>query len=529
MSRLFLSVAISLLLSSAASAQRFGYPPRCYGGSGTDAFLTAIRTSDGGMLALGVSTSDDGDAGKFQHGKLDLFAVKFTTLHTVQWKTVLGGEDNEFASSVVQLGDDSYIIAGYTQSTSGDVTDPILNLDQVKKATTDSDIWLIHLSPAGTIVWNRTMGGSGEDAASALVIVNGSILIAGSTTSRDGMFASTGSAPGHAWAAMLDDSGRTQWVKRYGGSRADEIASATYLSSGTYVLAGRTESVDGDVTGNHLSSDFWLLSINDTGRLLWQQSLGDSNWDQANSVVATRDGNFVAAGWSAKDQNDDNVYIVKEASDGSNIWTRTYGGSQFDRAQSIAALRDGGFVFAGYTNSNDGNVRGLHNEAGSGWDFWIGRVDGDGSLEWQSTAGGSEDDVAYAIVPESDSSFLITGYTTSDDGDVVGDSHGGLDAWVVELLAPSSTTDGVATSSAQDMLRVNTARGRIAVQYDLSEPSLVKVELFDIMGRARTLREEQWKTPGAHHDQFDVGELPSGNYFLRITIEGKTITRAIRL
>ncbi|MCD6462342.1 MAG: hypothetical protein J7L52_01415 [Thermotogae bacterium] len=60
---------------------------------------------------------------------------------------------------------------------------------------------------------------------------------------------------------------------------------------------------------------------------------------------------------------------------GNMIWQKTLGGSDDDIAYSIAAAPDGGYIVAGDTKSNDGDVSGWH-EGYTSYDspypdFWI--------------------------------------------------------------------------------------------------------------------------------------------------------------
>ena len=48
-------------------------------------------------------------------------------------------------------------------------------------------------------------------------------------------------------------------------------------------------------------------------------------------------------------------------------WQKSLGGSNWDEARSIQQTTDGGFIVAGRSNSNDGDVSGWH-----GWyDYWV--------------------------------------------------------------------------------------------------------------------------------------------------------------
>lgn len=73
---------------------------------------------------------------------------------------------------------------------------------------------------------------------------------------------------------------------------------------GGYLVAGYANSTDFDVTGNHGEDDVWILKLNSIGDLIWQKSLGGLNDDQALAMCKTNDGHFIIAGSSESNDGD---------------------------------------------------------------------------------------------------------------------------------------------------------------------------------------------------------------------------------
>ncbi|GHV33488.1 hypothetical protein FACS1894187_01890 [Synergistales bacterium] len=96
------------------------------------------------------------------------------------------------------------------------------------------------------------------------------------------------------------------WQKSLGGSGNDYAQSIQQTSDGGYIVAGWSDSRDGDVTGNHsrFSYDYWIVKLNSTGGIVWQKSLGGSSYDAAYSTQQTSDGGYIVAG-SSTSNNDD--------------------------------------------------------------------------------------------------------------------------------------------------------------------------------------------------------------------------------
>ena len=81
---------------------------------------------------------------------------------------------------------------------------------------------------------------------------------------------------------------------------------------------------------------------------------------------------------------------------------------------------DGGYILAGSTGSNDGDVSGNH----GGSDVWVMKMDANGNLQWQKTFGGSDNENAISIVQTTDGGYFVLASTQSpNNGDVTG-NHG---------------------------------------------------------------------------------------------------------
>ena len=87
-----------------------------------------------------------------------------------------------------------------------------------------------------------------------------------------------------------------EWQKSLGGSGWDYGESVFQTSDGGYIIAGISESVNGDVTGNHGGGDYWIVKMDLAGTVQWKKTLGGSLYDLANSVIQTSDGGYIIAG-----------------------------------------------------------------------------------------------------------------------------------------------------------------------------------------------------------------------------------------
>lgn len=152
-----------------------------------------------------------------------------------------------------------------------------------------------------------------------------------------------------------------------------------------------TISQDGDVTGNHGDNDAWVIRLNSFGDLLWQLALGGSDADGASSIAITDDEGYIVAGFSYSNDGDvlgnqgsADYWVVKLDATGAIDWQRTLGGSGYDEATQVQQTHDGGYIITGGSGSTDGDVDNSH---GSG-DEWVVKLDSGGNMEWQRSLGG---------------------------------------------------------------------------------------------------------------------------------------------
>jgi hypothetical protein len=395
------------------------------GGSGNDQAYSVQQTNDGGYVIAGFDNSNDGDVTS-SHGNEDYWIVKIDSIGKIEWQKSYGGGGDEEAYSVQQTKDSGYIVAGWTHSSDGDVTG---------QHGYNSDCWILKLSFNGNLEWQKTLGGSEDDAAYSIQqTIDGGYIFAGSSNSDNGDV--TGNhGSGDYWVVKLDSSGTIEWQKAIGGSYGDYACSIRQTIDG-YVVAGESNSIDGDIERNHsIYLHCWLIGLSDTGAIEWQKALGGGGNDVATSIKQTFDDGYIVAGWSSSTDGDVTAnhggydeWIVKLDSTGELDWQKTLGGSDHDEAKCIQQTNDSGFIVAGFSYSLDGDVAGNHGNQ----DYWIVKLSNAGTIQWQKSLGGSGDDEANAIQQTIDGGYIVAGWSNSTDGDII-DNHGNYDYWIVKL------------------------------------------------------------------------------------------------
>lgn len=147
----------------------------------------------------------------------------------------------------------------------------------------------------GELLWQKSLGGYGDESISydrAMDQTNdGGFIIAGSSNSNDSYISGNHGASDYLIIKM-DESGEIEWQKCLGGSGYDGANAIVQTSDGGYMVAGHSNSNDGDVSGNHSGYDYWIVKLDAFGNLVWQKSLGGYGEDSASSIDQTSDGDI---------------------------------------------------------------------------------------------------------------------------------------------------------------------------------------------------------------------------------------------
>ena len=405
---------------------------KCIGGNGLDLPNKIIHSNDGGFIIAGSTTSSNGDVTS-NRGGWDIWVIKTNSSGVIQWQKTFGGSAYDVASGIVQLANNDIVVAGSTSSNNGTFSG---NHGR-------TDFCLLRLSQTGNLIWQRTYGGSADDFCYSLDLTSdGGFVLAGSSLSTNGNV--TGNHGGtDFWIVKTDSLGILSWQKSFGGSRAEDCRSIKATSDGGYIASGYTNSIDGQATGSHGGSDFWVVKLDVYGILQWEKCLGGTLNDFSTTALPTVSGNYMIAGYSNSTDGDitsnrgssDYWVVVLDSSNGNLISQYSYGGSNSDIAYDLVATADGGYILAGGSLSYDYDVTGNH----GGEDFWITKTDAAGNIVWEKSYGGRNSDRPASIIQNGDGGFSVVGYTYSNSNDVSG-FHGGIDIWFLKLscLTPFS-------------------------------------------------------------------------------------------
>ena len=278
----------------------------------------------------------------------------------------------------------------------------------------DYDYWIVKADTSGKLLWKKTYGGTGDDYATCIKAApNGGYLVGGRTESND-FDVTYNRGFSDAWLIRLDEQGNRLWQKTYGGHEYDYISAMTVQADGSCLLAGYTNSDNDDIPGNSGSIDGWLLKVDAAGSTIWSKTYGGIAGDLLFDVVATKGGFIAVGGSGSKEVQDYDVWALKVDAAGNKLWSKSYGGTMDELAAHVIALSDGGFLLAATTTSEDGDVQQHIGET----DGWLLKTDANGNLGWNKIIGGLKDENEVSLIARKNGGFLFSMTTSSIDGDM---------------------------------------------------------------------------------------------------------------
>ena len=297
----------------------------------------------------------------------------------------------------------------------------------------------------GEIDWVKSFGGTDEETAQSVIRTSdGGYAILGYSKSTDGDLSGKTTEVNDYWLVKLDAEGNLVWSETYGGSKDDRGQSIIQTSDGGYAVTGYAMSDDGDGSSNQGFHDNWILKLDELGAIEWEKSFGFSGHDHSYDLLQTADGGFFFAGFlDITAALDDGTYYkgnsltrhgvgefwgTKIDASGNLEWRSYYGGTNNDRAHAVIEADDGSYVMAGFSESDDYDIS---NTKGS-YDFWVIKLSNTGELLWERSFGGSGIEIAYDISKTDDGGYVVTGNTFSTDKDV-SMNHGESDVWLIKI------------------------------------------------------------------------------------------------
>ena len=409
----------------------------------------------------------------------------------IVYSTLIGGTGTDEVTAM-KIGPNGLLyIAGWTQ------TGEMLSLDRPYDNLTEIYVQIVDPSASGGygVLYSTYLGGSNIDEALAIdVDAPGFIYLTGTTTSTD--FPVVGNSVQTTGAATTV-SGFVAKIDPHFAGTGNSLVYSTFLggtignttprgikagSDGMIYVVGQTQTPDFPTTDNayaaalYGASDVFISKIDVTNaNLVYSTFMGSELDDDACGLVldaknvvyfaaTTLGTQFPMAGYSFNGYSSGNYDVVVAEVDttqpgvNSLIWATYFGGSSEDEARGVAMDSKGRVLVTGFTISPDLPVTAataIQPHYGGNGDAFVAIFDpakqGQQSLAYSTFLGGSQGEVAYAVVAEAGGYVDVTGYTLSPDFPVAKAIQpnwgGGIDLFLTRFNPAVAGPAGIAYST----------------------------------------------------------------------------------
>ena len=332
---------------------------KTYGGSDDDRGVDLIQTSDNGYAVIGKSKSNDLEVSE-NAGFDDFWVSKLDSSGTIIWEYSFGFAGSDTPYSIIQTNDDGYLLSGVLDVSASNGQG---DRNSILSRHAGGDYWVIKLNASGVKQWSNYYGGSFTDTAyDAIQTEDDGYIIIGSSDSDD-VDITNNLGSYDFWILKISATGTLVWEKSFGGSEIDEAHAISQATDGNYLIVGDTRSNDLEISQNNGAADLWIVKITPEGTLLWEKTLGGSSFDVGRSISKTQDNGFLVSGSSRssdgnltsnKGQND--AWVVKINSSGNLEWQKTIGGSEVDCFYDAVELNDQTIIAVGDSNSSNEDI-----------------------------------------------------------------------------------------------------------------------------------------------------------------------------
>ncbi len=482
------------------------------GGSDVDGLTTMIETSDGGFFVGGTSSSNiSGEKTEDSRGLSDYWILKLDSNGNILWQKTYGGSDVEQLFTALQTADGGFIVGGFSYSDiSGEKTEDSYGF---------GDFWVLKLDLSGTIEWQKTIGGVGQDAIYSIVETDdGGFVLSGDSASP---ISGNRTAPQIGFhdvlLVKLDSAGTIEWQNSAGYGYETIWSSLAKTNDGGFIISAV-------IHGNPITfEDFLIIKIDASGNQVWEKIIQGDKYEYFPKIKQTTDGGYIMAGISDSDAALDKTenaingsvdyWVLKLDESGNIVWQNTIGGSgQEGNLGSISQTTDGGYLVSGNSSSDISGDKTENSLGGS--DFWFIKLNNLGIIEWQNTIGAEGSEAVGFSLQTSDGNFLTFGASNSNiSGDKTENSRGGFDYWIIK----HDSTLGIDENTFATEISIYPNPAKNKLQLNTQDKTIHQVNIYTITGGRVMQLDMDTVSPS-----IDVSSLAIGVYYVQL-YSGKNV------
>ncbi len=352
-----------------------------------------------------------------------------------QWaKSGIGGASDRATGIAVDAKGNSYVCGSFQSFSLGLGSKFLYNSD-----SGSSDIFIAKYDPNGTLLWAKSSGGIGYDAATSITLDNqNKLYVTGYYQSKKLIFGkdtlTNTDASGQSndiFVVKLDGNGNTLWT--FGtGSLSNEVANgiSTDLTGNVYItgnFSGNTITFGGISLKNSGAEDIFIAKLDANANVKWAKNPKGNLSDFANGINVSELGKVLITGYYLSDELDfdgkaitgyrfDDAYVACYDSLGTILWANAAGGGDEELGSSVTSDRFGNVYVCGTYTSDSiqfDHIK-LGNVAPGSNDMFLVKYNITGKVLWAKNAVSPAYERANAVFTDKYGNVHLTGFFTGD-------------------------------------------------------------------------------------------------------------------
>ncbi|MCD6066043.1 MAG: C-terminal target protein [Bacteroidetes bacterium] len=410
--------------------------------AGTDIGLSVAVDVSGNVYTTGYFTGTvdfDPGAGSFPltaGGNIDMYVSKLDASGNFVWAVAMGSTGYDQGNDIAVDASGNVYVSGYFQATVD--FDPGAGSFPLSSAG-GTDIMVVKLDAAGSFVWAKAMGGTGDDTgqsitldASANVYSTGSF---GATVDFDpgaGLANLTSAGNKDIFVSKLDFDGNFVWARRNGSTGNDQaMAIAVDASANVYMGGSFNGTVDfdpgaGTVNLTASGQGLFVYKLNTAGTFVWARNTGNGGSGETQGLALDASGNIYTTGYFAATVDFDpgaatvnltaagagDIFLSKLDAAGIFVWAKNIGGTSFYPSHDVAVDLTGNVYITGYFSGTidfDPGAGTVNLTAAGNNDIFIVSFTAAGDLVWAKQQGSTSADYGYGITTDASQNVYVTG------------------------------------------------------------------------------------------------------------------------
>jgi hypothetical protein len=259
-----------------------------------------------------------------------------------------------------------------------------------------SQLQLLKVDNNGKEQWVRGYGGADTDLGFDIALTKDKGYILAGSSYVDATLLR------QFYIVKTNEKGEEMWSRTFGNTSNDVIYSVLPTQSNEYIVAGSSQTPTLDNT------DAIVTLLDANGTPIWNIPFGGAGTQEFKKVIELSDGYLCVGssvvGKNSKGADNRDALLVKISKTGQILWSKTYGTDAYEDAQSVVALLSGGFAICGKDTS----------------DILVTRTDANGILIWTKKYGSSNEDEGLSIIQTKDKNLVFAGSSPTDNNNVDG-------------------------------------------------------------------------------------------------------------